>query len=177
MELPYSRRRNGSRLFWRGMNCWGWASWSDRWRHFEKQPARLINSWDAARIGHFNLDGAHDFWSQVESNYYGRLNTWAIFWYATIHEKNGLCLNPVKSLVTNIGNDGSGTNSKDAPAFTSNDVGEPVTKFPVEIAESPLALERISNFYRKNQKWRALRPIIKALRRHTPFLKFKRYLD
>ena len=40
-----------------------------------------------------------------------KLNTWAIFWNATIFYHNGLCLNPVKSLVKNIGFDGSGENS------------------------------------------------------------------
>jgi len=25
-------------FFWRVMNCWGWATWADRWRAFEKKP-------------------------------------------------------------------------------------------------------------------------------------------
>jgi len=23
-------------FFWRTMNCWGWATWADRWQYFEK---------------------------------------------------------------------------------------------------------------------------------------------
>jgi len=37
-----------------------------------------------------------------------KINTWAIFWYATIFKQGGLCLNPVQTFVENIGLDGSG---------------------------------------------------------------------
>ena len=26
----------------RGMNCWGWGTWLDRWKHFEKKPKKLL---------------------------------------------------------------------------------------------------------------------------------------
>lgn len=102
-------------FFWQTMNCWGWATWSDRWSFFKKDPDALISEWDQTKINKFNLDGTYDFWSQVNDNYTGKLNTWAIFWYATIFDNSGLCLNPTKTLVHNIGNDGSGENcgSKD----------------------------------------------------------------
>ncbi|WP_230853629.1 hypothetical protein, partial [Vibrio harveyi] len=62
------------------------------------------------KINKFNLDNTHNFWAQIEDNANNKLNTWAVFWYATIFEHNGLCLNPTESLVFNIGNDGSGEN-------------------------------------------------------------------
>lgn len=43
------------------MNCWGWATWQDRWQYFEKDPSRLVESWNRRKIKQFNLDGAHDF--------------------------------------------------------------------------------------------------------------------
>ncbi|HHR6038929.1 TPA: hypothetical protein ACS70C_003348 [Providencia alcalifaciens] len=97
-------------FFWRTMNCWGWATWKDRWQYFEKSPQKLVTSWSQETIQKFNLDGYHNFWSQVEENISGKLNTWAIFWYATIFSHEGLCLNPTTSFVANIGNDGSGEN-------------------------------------------------------------------
>lgn len=92
------------------MNCWGWATWADRWQSYHKDPAGLISSWSLAKIRRFNLNNSHDFWGQVLDNYRGHLNTWAIFWYATIFENNGLCLTPSVSLTQNIGFDGSGEN-------------------------------------------------------------------
>ena len=95
-------------FFWPVMNCWGWASWADRWQHFNRNPERLAREWTQAQRHAFNLDGAHDFFEQVEDNVSGHIHTWAVFWYATIFEADGLCLNPTTSFVRNIGLDGSG---------------------------------------------------------------------
>ena len=93
-------------FLWRLMNCWGWATWSDRWQYFEKNPKKLIKTFSKKDIKRFNLDGYYNAWSQVKENYKGKINTWAIFWYAIIFEHNGLCLNPTQSFVQNIGHDG-----------------------------------------------------------------------
>ena len=55
-------------FFWRTMNCWGWATWADRWAMFRKEPDRLLAEWSSERRREFNLDGAHDFFAQVEDN-------------------------------------------------------------------------------------------------------------
>ncbi|MFC3678318.1 glycosyltransferase [Ferrovibrio xuzhouensis] len=105
-----SARNAPDALLWRLMNCWAWATWADRWAYFRKEPRRLITEWDQEKIRAFNLDGAYDFWRQVRQNDAGEISTWAIFWYATIFENGGLCLNATKSYVRNIGLDGSGQN-------------------------------------------------------------------
>ncbi|WP_216639382.1 hypothetical protein [Vibrio salilacus] len=97
-------------FFWGTMNCWGWATWGDRWKSFTKSPLELIKTWSPQDIYKFNLEGTYDFWDQVERNAEGSLDTWAVFWYATIFLNDGLCLNPSKTLVKNIGHDGSGVN-------------------------------------------------------------------
>ena len=70
---------------------------------------KTIYNFSRKEIKSFNLDGVYDFWSQVKANKEGKINTWAIFWYATIFKNNGLCLNPVRTFVKNIGLDESGT--------------------------------------------------------------------
>lgn len=100
--------RRGTFL-WRLMTCWGWATWDDRWKHFEKDPDKLISSFSADDIRRFNLDNGHNFWGQVLANRDGKTDTWAVFWYATIFRNRGLCLNPNCSFLDNIGDDGTGT--------------------------------------------------------------------
>lgn len=95
-------------FLWRTMNCWGWATWTDRWQHFEKNTDKLMDEFTKDDIFRFNLDGEIDFWSQVLANKNREIDTWAIYWYATIFKNNGLCLNPQKSFVKNIGLDSSG---------------------------------------------------------------------
>lgn len=142
----------GDAFFWRVMNCWGWATWADRWQHFQKNPARLMETWGRGQIDRFNLDGAHDFWGQVRANSRGKLNTWAIFWYATIFEHNGLCLNPARTLVRNIGNDGSGENCGRTDDFSCSRLGSEFDGLPDVVEESALAVERTRNFYRSMRR-------------------------
>lgn len=95
-------------FFWRLMNCWGWATWVDRWSYYEKNVDKVMSEFSKKDIKRFNLDGVENFWGQMVLNKEQKINTWAIFWYATIFKNNGLCLNPIQTFVNNIGHDGSG---------------------------------------------------------------------
>jgi hypothetical protein len=153
-------------FMWRAMNCWGWATWSDRWVNFEKNPNRLVQNWTEAQKKEFDLDGYNDFWSQVEANLNGEMNTWAIFWYATIFENKGLCLNPTQSFVENIGFDGSGENCeidsashKDAHLNQNIDIN--IKNDALE--ESSIAVELIKEFLKNKKSLRSR--LVRLLRR------------
>lgn len=107
-------------FLWRTMNCWGWGTWANRWNNYEKNATKLIKSFSKNDIYRFNIDGYQDFFQQIVANQDGKINTWAIFWYAIIFKNNGLCLNPIYSYVQNIGNDGSGTNCGSVDNFFSS---------------------------------------------------------
>ena len=62
------------------MICWGWATWKDRWKNYNKNPEFPIKNQDRKKINKFNLDNSVDLWSQVRRNYNKSINTWAIFW-------------------------------------------------------------------------------------------------
>lgn len=100
-------------FFWRTMHCWGWATWGDRWQFFEKNTDSLLEKFNPSMINDMNLYGAINFWDQVILNKKNKIDTWAIYWYATIFLNKGLCLNPYVSYVRNTGFDGSGTNCKE----------------------------------------------------------------
>jgi hypothetical protein len=150
-NYPIDSEGLGDSFFWRVMNCWGWATWADRWKHYQKNSEQLVTHWQAEEIERFNL-GTADFWDQVLMNYSGKRDTWAIFWYATIFKHGGLCLNPARTLAQNIGHDGSGENCGHAvDRFWSNLVDSELT-FPLEARESMLAVERVAAFYASLQK-------------------------
>ena len=73
---------------------------------------KIIRSFSKNSIGKFNLDNSYNFWSQIIRNKKKIINTWAIFWYATIFVNKGLSINPLIPLVRNIGNDSYSTNLK-----------------------------------------------------------------
>ena len=104
-------------FYWRGMHCWGWATWNDRWKNYKRNPKEMINKWAKNKITKLNYDNSYNFWSQILRNNSGLINTWAIFWYSSIFENNGLCLSPVTSLTKNIGDDKFSTNN---PSFENS---------------------------------------------------------
>lgn len=157
----------GDVFFWRVMNCWGWATWADRWSKFEKNPGKMIAEWTEEEKKHFDLDNSGVFWNQIKANSKGIINTWAIFWYSTIYEKKGLCLNPTQTYVDNIGHDGSGVHCGNSKASNQP---KPVlcTKkqidWPRGVEESTFAVKSIKTFYKKQKKPLFIRALNKLAR-------------
>lgn len=151
-------------FLWRLMNCWGWATWADRWKYYEKDVDKTINEFTKEDIKRFDIDGAENFFRQVVSNHEKKINTWAIFWYATIFKKDGLCLNPSQSFVKNIGNDSSGTHCGSTDIFKGNISLLQQIKFNQNITENKIAIENLKLFY-KNSKKSILERIINKIKR------------
>ncbi|MFL9609793.1 glycosyltransferase family 2 protein [Methylobacillus sp. Pita2] len=149
-NYPIDSTDIGDAFLWRVMNCWGWATWHDRWKYFEKDSQKLILSWDQNKINRFNLDCVKDSWSQVRSNATGDISTWAVFWYATIFEYGGLCLNPTKTFVHNIGHDGTGEHCGNTSIYEGKEFSSLFHEFPYIYVENSLATSRIKQFYSKH---------------------------
>lgn len=146
-DVPAFRGEQGAYL-WRFMSCWGWATWSDRWTQYTRDPDALVDEFSAADIDRFNLDGAQDYWSQVLANQAGELKTWAVFWYATIFRNRGLCLSPYFSYVENIGFDGSGSHGVVNKSYTRGRLNTDVApNFPTQITENTDAVEQVKLYY------------------------------
>lgn len=140
-------------FLWRVMNCWGWATWHDRWRYYKKQPDYLIKNFTDADKYRFNVDDSYDFWSQILDNQSGHINTWAIFWYATIFEHDGLCLNIYNSLVRNIGFDGNATHTKQGGDLIRQRLSKKIEfNFCKDIKESELALKEIKKHMKRGRE-------------------------
>jgi len=104
-------RRNP--FFMRGADCWGWATWQDRWRDIELNPRILMEALKAQNLTkQFDCYGLYPYTKMLQNNIEGKNDSWAIRWHATnfLLERYSLC--PPKSLVINTGNDGSGTHTR-----------------------------------------------------------------
>lgn len=153
--LPHNMKSFDEHFFLKYMSCWGWATWKDRWVHFKDDAVHLKKEMEAKSLVHsFNLDGsAPGFFAQLEKNITGELCTWAVKWGASIYLRGGLCLFPNRSLVSNIGVDGSGTNSGKSYSNTFKteiqDVEDIVRDFPFPIVEGEPARDRFVSYYKK----------------------------
>lgn len=152
-EINFEEKENEIYL-WRLMSCWGWATWQDRWSYYEKNPTKLINEFNTEMIKDFDLNESGLFWKQVISNAKEEIDTWAIFWYATIFRNKGLCVSPFYSYSSNIGFDGSGvhcgTNENKQEKQMLNHHGKFVGK--VELVEDKNALALNEFFYTPKKK-------------------------
>ena len=144
-NYPIDPRSLPDTFLWRVMNCWGWATWADRWQFFSKNSAALIAEFSRDDIYRFDVDRYGDFWSQVTRNQLGEIDTWAVFWYASIFKRDGLCLNPSQSLVRNIGHDGSGENSGNLDFYDRPLRQKAPQHFCATLVENKAALRRIQD--------------------------------
>lgn len=153
-------------------SCWGWATWSRTWRLFKRNPKELVERFSQDDIGRFNIDNSYDFWSQVVSNANGKLDTWAIFYYALVFENAGLVLYSHHSMSSNIGFDGSGEHcGRDEPFQHSVVQNTSVNKFFIgEIKENELIVDSFKKKYRNMYKKKSL------LVRCTSFIKNEGFL-
>lgn len=89
----------------------GWATWQRAWKYYPREIEGLYDYWkkDWRKFNYWNHDGS-DLVDQLVNNYNGTLRTWFIRWYAEMFRRGGLALYPGRSLVTNIGFDGTGDN-------------------------------------------------------------------
>jgi hypothetical protein len=91
-------------------------------------------------------------WRQVELNHVKKINTWAIFWYTSVFKRNGLCLHPTKTLVCNIGHDGSGEHCGVSKMYEYDLSNEQVQIFSDEIVENKNAMLEIKGFFKQNKR-------------------------
>jgi GT2 family glycosyltransferase len=122
-------------FFIKPASCWGWATWSSAWRYFKKDSSYYLDIFDKNMIRDFNLNNSYNYFSQILSNQRGDIDTWAIFWYASIYIQNGLSLHPSRSFTHNIGHDGKGVHCKKSTIFDVDLIERYPINFSLNIIE------------------------------------------
>jgi len=87
------------------ISSWGWGTWKDRWEEYTIDNGILKRlkenkSRDLAIWG-------NDLEEILLGNISGQLDSWAVYWAMHVIENEGICVNPYKSLIHNIGMDGT----------------------------------------------------------------------
>jgi len=106
-------------FFMKGADCWGWATWSRAWVHFEPNGRILLQQLRQRKlVDDFDMDGSYPYTRMLRGQVAGRNDSWAIRWHASCYLKGMLTLYPGRSLVENIGNDSSGTHCGSTDAYS-----------------------------------------------------------
>lgn len=145
--------REGS-LFLPFTTTWGWATWSRAWRAFDATAsgaARLAGSW--RERFRFDLDGSYPYFSMLQRQLAGEVDSWGIRWYLSTFLSGGLTLYPRSSLVSNIGFDGSGTHCGTEARQTLSTVPLSIDVNAGEPAVDEDAYRRIKRHLRAERGW------------------------
>ncbi|HRO41260.1 MAG TPA: glycosyltransferase [Flavipsychrobacter sp.] len=148
---PYSRRIKVKEetLFLKINTCWGWATWKRAWKFFNPDTKFHLDLWKTEEERRkFDIEGHACYYLQLEQNNQGIINSWAVKWYSSWLNADGYSLLPKKSLVRNIGNDGTGIHSLRTDKFDMELASSiEVKKLPVQ--ENIAVRKSIDKFYKE----------------------------
>jgi hypothetical protein len=134
-------------LFFGQTSCWGWGTWDSRWKYLETSPKILMNQLESGnKINSADIDGTNQFIEHLKANINGTLNTWAVLWHFSVFLRDGLCLHPGNSLVSNIGMDNSGANCNETDLFEVKLVQNIRVK-KIKIEDSTYIYKYLKQFY------------------------------
>lgn len=156
-------KQKESTFFLKGADCWGWATWKRSWDLFELDGQKLLNEIQDKKLEYsFNRNGTQPFIQMLEDQIAGKNDSWAIRWHASLFLNNKFCLWPTKSIVTNIGLDGSGIHSG------NNEIEQNSISFinvqKLEIKESEWFFNAYRNINNQSIKFRFIRRVWKQFR-------------
>lgn len=134
----------------------GWATWRNSWKLFNPNGEKLLAEIKKKKLSKtFDFNGKYPYTRMLRRQIEGKNNSWAIRWNASLFLNNKLSLNTGKSLIHNIGFDGSGENSGPQDFYNMGLFGGELelTK-PDKIIESAKARQQFEEFYqRTNSFW------------------------
>jgi len=140
-------------FFLKSQSCWGWATWLRAWQNFETDGTRLLKVLNENNINkQFDLDGSIQYTQMLKDQISGKIDSWAVRWDAVNFINNKLCLYPGKSLVQNIGFDGSGIHSGTDNYYYVNPSNQPVILNSVPLIECNDARNALIQFYKQLNK-------------------------
>jgi Glycosyl transferase family 2 len=139
-------------FFLRGADCWGWATWKNRWSMFEQDGAKLLDELKRRNLTkRFDFNGTYTYSQMLADQVTGKNNSWAVRWHASAFLKNRYTLYPGKSLVLNIGNDGSGTHCGETSGFSSQLNNNAINVSPIAVEDNQQVLLAIECFFKKQK--------------------------
>ena len=156
-------------FFIRGADCWGWATWKNKWDVFEPDGQKLLNELTAKNLlKEADFNSSFGFTKMLKGQINGENDSWAIRWNMSVFLKNMVTLYPGKSYVRNIGFDSQGTHSRETDVFNVNLNTEFILE-RIETNENLEARKKFELFFKKIKPSVLRRIILKILFTYEKF--------
>lgn len=151
--------------------CWSWATWADRWRYFDSEAKGWNELSSNIKLRYkFNFNNAYDYYGMLKQQMNNGINSWAIRWYWSVFNKSGLTLHPRKTIVQNIGLDGTGIHCGETE-IKGNVLSEykASLNFPSEIYEKPEIRAEVIRIMKEDNR-NILRKVASKIKRTIKFI-------
>ena len=136
-------------FFIKGADCWGWATWDRAWNKLDTNAASLLLKLEEKNLTYdFDFFDTYPYLEMLRQQINKQIDSWAICWYASAYLANMYTLYPSKSLVLNIGIDGTGTHSGTSDLWGTEAVDFMPSTYPKEIKESIEAKKLIAAHFK-----------------------------
>ena len=122
-------------------NCWGWATWKDSWRHFDRKMPEYSKFKKEGLIENYYENKEITEWMQSyldEDMMHDTAGIWSTQWTFALIKCNGLSISSTTSLVQNIGfnknaTTGTAKSFRKYGRFTANDIDIDALNHPSRI--------------------------------------------
>lgn len=136
-------------FFIKGADCWGWATWSNKWSVFERDGKKLLNKVKKKNIEReVNFNGAYNYIKMLKNQTKGKNDSWAIRWYVSAFLKDMITLYPGQSYVQNIGFGSNATNTKTKTIFFKINLVNKFNFSKIAVNEDLVSRKKIENFFK-----------------------------
>jgi hypothetical protein len=142
-------------FFVKGADCLGWGTWKRGWGLFDYRSKYLLDTVKPKRR-EFDFNSSYPFYRMLKKKAKGKLDSWAILWYASAFVNNKYTLYPRQSLVQHIGNNLLATHRQ-----RGNWLDVELIEQPIDVMEIDPVLELLKQcdeidwkfveFFRKNR--------------------------
>lgn len=120
-------------FFLRGADCWGWGTWRRGWETLNLNADVLLHTLEeSGQTREFDFDGSFPYTRMLRNHARGKIDSWAICWYASAFLRGGLTLYPGRPVVRHLG-----TGSTATHAWSLSN------RFDVTLSDTPITVERI----------------------------------
>jgi len=140
-------------FFIKGADCWGWATWKNKWSVFEKDGKKLLKEIKKRKIQkEIDFNCSYKYTKMLEDQIKGKNNSWAIRWYISAFLKDMVTLYPGKSYVQNIGFDSLASDVKFETDIYNVKLIDKFRLSKIEAKESVFAKKKIGFYFKTNKK-------------------------
>jgi hypothetical protein len=129
--------------------CWGWATWARAWSVYQPDGRILLDELRRRNMLRlFDQEGSYPYTKMLKDQIAGKNSSWAVRWRASVILKGMLTVYPGRTLVRNIGADGSGTHSAITDVWNTELSSTRVHVLPIPLIHSEEAYAAFVRFNR-----------------------------